>query len=928
MRKNFKIHNLFALLVLVLSTQLLPATGYAQSNLCTSPPVLTAGSTCSNTSGTLAGSTASSPAVTSPCTGTPGPDVWYTFTPTTAYPVINMSSIGNTFRSAGVRLQILTGSCGAFTNVACVSGTATTLSLNAATLNSGAGITPGITYYIRIYTPSGSNVNSGNWTFSICITEPTPGKVEYSRSYVNVTKGLNGGTVDPGDTLEMRATFVIFSTSGTDIMDSLSYIDTLQFGGGLRLVPNSIATRTNEGKTYQTYTDSWDSDGGSINQITGTDTAIRLNLGSGATAYARGNLSNTSLPSYYTSTCIMMATYRVVVYAGYNTKINFTSGAFTYRDRATGVLNKVGFVPDSLIVYQSPGLCPNAVSVTNAIGVETNGTFGAPASNASTPLVRNRSASPYTPTYTYATFATGGGPQDYYYGITNNTSATYSTTTTWGKPDANGYRVFNLWDIIGDHTGATNTAKGNPPCNVNLPVSASNPCGYMMVVNSSYKTDTVFQYTVANLCPNTYYEISAWFRNICYKCGCDVNGVGAGSAGYIPLSTGDSSGVQPNVAFDVNGIDYYTTGNIRYFGVTPGGSDSTNQWVKRGFTYITGPSETSFTLTLRNNAPGGGGNDWALDDISVATCLPNMQYSPTLNPTTCSNNALTVRDTVRSYFNNYTHYKWQRSTNAGSTWSDVSGANGTAAPTMVSGNWQYITSYQVPPAQTQLSNNGDRYRVVVATTSGNLSNGDCLFTDGVSIINLNVINCGFPLNVQLLSFNAKLQSGHGHLTWTTTKEDEAFTFDVERSTDGMNFSTIRTVASHDKPLSENNFYSFDDPDAVSGKVWYRIAMVSRTGEKKYSRTILLAAEGKGLDVGNVVNPFGEELSFNVTTQNDAIVDAVLLSSDGHVLRKQSFTAYPGVNSYSLKNLQTLPAGVYVLQVRGKETTVTRKVMKQ
>ena len=358
----------------------------------------------------------------------------------------------------------------------------------------------------------------------------------------------------------------------------------------------------------------------------GSDTTIRINFGSGASTSTRGQLSNTSKPSVYNGTCIIMATYRVVVYADYNTKINFRTGSITYRDAATTIMNISTFQADSFIVYKSPGLCPNAVSPNNAIGAEVNGTFGAPVNPA--PLLRNRGTSAYT-TYTYAPFNATSGPQDYFYGIANNTAQSFTTISTWAKPDpsATSHRVFGLWDIIGDHTGASNPTKGNPPCDTTLPNSANNPCGYMLIINSAYKTDTAFQYTATNLCPNTNYEIAAWFRNICYKCGCDSNGVGASGAGYIPFAANDSSGVQPNVAFDVNGVDYYTTGNIPYYGVTQAGSDSSNKWVKRGFTYTTGPNQSSFTLTLRNNAPGGGGNDWAIDDIGINTCLPNEIFA-------------------------------------------------------------------------------------------------------------------------------------------------------------------------------------------------------------------------------------------------------------------------------------------------------------
>ncbi|HEV2354004.1 MAG TPA: T9SS type A sorting domain-containing protein, partial [Puia sp.] len=38
------------------------------------------------------------------------------------------------------------------------------------------------------------------------------------------------------------------------------------------------------------------------------------------------------------------------------------------------------------------------------------------------------------------------------------------------------------------------------------------------------------------------------------------------------------------------------------------------------FTFNSGAG-TSFSLVIRNNAPGGGGNDFAIDDISFSTCL-------------------------------------------------------------------------------------------------------------------------------------------------------------------------------------------------------------------------------------------------------------------------------------------------------------------
>ncbi|HJW30603.1 MAG TPA: hypothetical protein VJ508_15325, partial [Saprospiraceae bacterium] len=362
---------------------------------------------------------------------------------------------------------------------------------------------------------STTNPTSGTWGYNICITDPTSAStanINFSKSYINVTKLSTGGGAEPGDILELRATFVVLG--GT--VDSVAFYDTLQSNKGYKLLSGTIATQTNEGKIYKSFTDAAGDDAGWYG-VSGPDTTIQINIGSGASSSKRGSIVFLDRPRVYSSATIIMATYRVQVYAAYDSKINWGGGAFTYRDKATGNMKTLSFKNDSLVVYASPGLCSSALSANNQVGIETNGTFGIPSTG--TPLARNRGTSPAVLSYGYRIFATGIGPNDYYYGVANNTSAAYSTLNTWAKPDASApsHRVFNLWDIIGDHTGAANTAKGNPPCDTTQPVSATNPCGYMLVVNAAYKTDTAFRSNITNLCPNTYYELSAWVRNICYK---------------------------------------------------------------------------------------------------------------------------------------------------------------------------------------------------------------------------------------------------------------------------------------------------------------------------------------------------------------------------------------------------------------------------
>ncbi|MBK7308153.1 MAG: T9SS type A sorting domain-containing protein [Chitinophagaceae bacterium] len=755
---------------------------------CAGAILLTSGVTCSNVSGTFINATSSAgiPA----CGNAASPDVWYMFVAQSAYPTITLNNIGANLLGRNPRIQLLSGTCaGVLTSLACHTVAGSPSSLNTAITPGGAGLVVGNTYYIRLTTNNNfASPATGTYTFNICITDPDPigsARIDYGKTYANITAGTVGGTINPGDVLEIRATLVIQRNAANQhrAIDSIAYYDTLSPGMGFALVPATIATRTNEGKIYKSYTDSpADADFGWYTTAgAGTDTAIQINMGTGATKLRGGIFRSNSFPSFFGTTCIIMATYRVTVNAGYDTKIDFGGGSFRYRDSVTGVFQTINFPKDTLIVYASPGACPDAVSPINVIGDEFNGTFGAPAAS---PGSQNRGTSPNT-NYLYTVFG-ASTPNDYYYGVANNTSANNSISQTVAKPGG-APRVHQVWDITGDHSGAANTARGNLPCNPGLPISSTNPCGYMLAINASYKTDVAFEFNATGACGATYYEVSAWFKNICYKCGCGSLGRGSGNVGYIPTAAGDSAGVRPNIAMQINGIDYYTTGELVYQGLggTQTGSDTLNNWVRRSFVFKTDTAQSSFRVTFRNNAPGGGGNDWAIDDISIRTCYPNMTYSPSANPTVCAGQTLTISDTVRSYYNVYIYYKWQRSTDGGTNWVDLAGSSGVATLIPVGGLFQFVNSYTLPPSATTPANNGDLYRMVVATTATNLANG-CNYSDLIPVtlivnncIDIDDDNDGIPDYVE---FNNPLALAGTPPNWSNL----AYPGRVDNNSDGVN----------------------------------------------------------------------------------------------------------------------------------------------
>ncbi len=239
-------------------------------------------------------------------------------------------------------------------------------------------------------------------------------------------------------------------------------------------------------------------------------------------------------------------------------------------------------------------------------------------------------------------YETSPAPEDGEYSITNNMGQ-------WGF-------IYDTWIRIGD----------NSPSND----------GYMMVVNASYDPGLFYEKKIEGLCENTTYEFSA-----------DVINVERRS---VP-----NSHILPNVSFLIDGTITFETGNIY----------RDEQWHTYGFTFSTAPGQTSVTLALQNNAPGGIGNDLALDNISFRACGPLATVAPAGNIRVCDD-TLSVNIFAELDGNNYgqAYFQWQVSRDSGQTWENIPGARGASYQHTALKSGDYYYRYLVAGSQDALDN--------------------------------------------------------------------------------------------------------------------------------------------------------------------------------------------------------------------------------
>ncbi len=216
---------------------------------------------------------------------------------------------------------------------------------------------------------------------------------------------------------------------------------------------------------------------------------------------------------------------------------------------------------------------------------------------------------------------------------------------------APGYNyTFNVPPVDGQYVLTNNTAvwPGLYTSWLAIGDNSADPNGYMMVVNASNNPGLFYQQTVTGLCENTLYEFSADIINL--------------------IKVGTLNHSDPNVSFLLNGVELFSTGNI----------PKTNAWINYGFTFTTTAGQQSLTLALRNNAPGGIGNDLALDNISFRACGPETSTGPGTTEIDLCEGATPVEFAAILTGDQYVNpaFQWQQSLNTGINWMDITGATG------------------------------------------------------------------------------------------------------------------------------------------------------------------------------------------------------------------------------------------------------------
>lgn len=171
------------------------------------------------------------------------------------------------------------------------------------------------------------------------------------------------------------------------------------------------------------------------------------------------------------------------------------------------------------------------------------------------------------------------------------------------------------------------------------------------------------------------------------------------------------------------------------------------------------------------------------------------------------------------------------------------------------------------------------------------------------------------LPIILSSFTAVLDGPQVDLAWTTSLEINSDHFAVQRSTDaGATWTTLGTVAAHGNSNLAID-YSYSDTKPAQGTNEYRLELVDKDGNYKYS-TVLSVRLGLVTSVSIYPNPAHDYVNVTLGGNSNENMIIRLFNQAGQIVQEKNISNAGGTTVPL--TVSGYPEGSYILVVTGAD----------
>ncbi len=227
---------------------------------------------------------------------------------------------------------------------------------------------------------------------------------------------------------------------------------------------------------------------------------------------------------------------------------------------------------------------------------------------------------------------------------------------------------------------------------------------------------------------------------------------------------------------------------------------------------------------------------------------------------------------------------------------------------------------------------GLQSQIVTALTPGTYYVTVEAFSSGTTGAYTLAISSGSPcsvLPVGLTEFSGTFGevTRSNEITWVTSSETNNDYFNLERSTDGQNFTPIADIEGKGNSTVETR-YNYFDPVETENTYYYRLKQVDFNGDYSYSQVITIRTEWDEENFFGSIYPNPAASSFNITTspRNQALpITVALYNSQAQLIRTEELAGSTNASTYGI-DVSELKSGVYTIQLSSGEEADVRKIV--
>jgi hypothetical protein len=180
-----------------------------------------------------------------------------------------------------------------------------------------------------------------------------------------------------------------------------------------------------------------------------------------------------------------------------------------------------------------------------------------------------------------------------------------------------------------------------------------------------------------------------------------------------------------------------------------------------------------------------------------------------------------------------------------------------------------------------------------------------------------------PLPIQLISFDAVCQNYQPVIQWSTATETNNDHFTVDKTLDGINYTTIAVVKGAINSTTQRNYMVIDTTgNDAAGITYYRLSQTDLDGTTTpIQNAVYVPCSGT-----ESIEAYGYGATANVRINTDSSSDYSLSLTNilGQTVSQQNVHAVPGMNIFKL--YPQVSSGIYVIRVVSPTKAYTRKIL--